>query len=70
MTKELFMAHFTTTTSGFRVLKICEDSMNTMTTVAFYTEFMNDDGSLAWDRYRKMVNKAIEDAVERNANAM
>ena len=70
LAKELFLADFTNIASGQRVLKICEDSIYTMTTIVFYTEFMNDDGSLAWDRFRKMVNKAVEDNVEARANAI
>ena len=69
LAKELFMTQFTTTTSGYRLMKICENSMNMMTSVAFYKEFMNDDGTLDWDKYRKVVNKSIEDAVDRRARA-
>ena len=69
LAKELFTTQFITTSSGYRLMKICENSMNVITSVAFYKEFMNEDGTLDWDTYRKVVNKSIENAVDRMARA-
>ena len=70
LAKELFAPDYTDLATGQRVLKICENAINTMTTIAFYTEFMDEEGGFAWDRFRKMVNKAVEDKVDAMARAM
>ena len=71
LAKELFSVDCAQLVAERRVLTICENAIQTSAAHAFFSEFMSEeDSSVAWDKFRKMVNKTIEDKVEENTGAL
>jgi len=71
LAKELYSVDCAQLVAERRVLTICENAIQTSAAHAFFSEFMSEeDSSVAWDKFRKMVNKTIEDKVEENTGAL
>ena len=64
LAKELFLIDMEQIDNNRKVMKVCDETITHATTLGFYSEFMSEDGGFLWDKFRKMVNKAVEDKVE------
>ena len=71
LAKELFSVDCAQLVAERRVLTICENAVQTSAAHAFFSEFMSEeDSSVNWGKFRKMVNKTVEEKVEENTGAL
>ena len=63
LAKAIFYEDMDTIANNKKVVQVAENVLQNAMTVAFYSEYMGDSGTLDWESYQKKVNRAVEQAV-------
>ena len=63
LAKAIFYEDMDLIANNKKVVQVAENVLQNAMTVAFYSEYMGDSGTLDWESYKKKVNRAVEQAV-------